>query len=54
MKIGDYNESLVIAKDSTGKLWATWMQDNRIYVNRTTGDDHSWGTPFPRLSPQRT
>ncbi|MEP6639748.1 MAG: PKD domain-containing protein [Chloroflexota bacterium] len=40
-------ETLVIDKDSTGKLWATWQQNNRIYVNRTlNGDDHTWGTPF--------
>ncbi|MGH3026925.1 MAG: PKD domain-containing protein [Gaiellaceae bacterium] len=39
-------ETLVIDKDSTGKLWATWMQDNRIYVNRTLGDDRTWGVPF--------
>ena len=38
---------LVIDKDSTGKLWATWQQNNTIYVNRTlNGDDHTWGTPF--------
>jgi PKD repeat protein len=39
-------ETLVIDKDSTGKLWATWQQDNEIYVNRTVGDDRTWGTPF--------
>jgi hypothetical protein len=39
-------ETLVIAKDSTGKLWATWQQDNRIYVNATSGDDRLWGVPF--------
>lgn len=39
-------ETLVIDKDSTGKLWATWMQNNQIYVNRTVGDDHTWGAPF--------
>jgi PKD repeat protein len=40
-------ETLVIEKDSTGKLWATWQQDNRIYLNRTiNGDDRQWGTPF--------
>lgn len=39
-------ETLVIDKDSTGKLWATWAQDNRIYVNRTVGDDLTWGEPF--------
>jgi PKD repeat protein len=45
-------ETLVIAKDSTGKLWATWQQDNKIYLNRTTnGDDHLWGTPFALPNP---
>jgi PKD repeat protein len=40
-------ETLVIDKDSTGTIWATWQQNNRIYVNRTLkGDDHTWGTPF--------
>jgi PKD repeat protein len=39
-------ETLVIDKDSTGKLWATWQQGNQIYVNATQGDDLSWGTPF--------
>jgi hypothetical protein len=39
-------ETLAIDKDSTGKLWATWQQDNKIYVNRTVGDDRTWGTPF--------
>ena len=40
-------ETLVIDKDSTGKLWATWQQGNKIYLNRTmNGDDHVWGTPF--------
>ena len=41
-------ETLVIDKDSTGKLWATWQQGNKIYLNRTlNGDDRVWGTPFP-------
>ena len=46
--INDYKtETLVIDRDSTGKLWATWQQDNQIYVNRTVnGDDRTWGTPF--------
>lgn len=46
-RINNYaTETLVIAKDSTGKLWATWQQDNQIYVNATTGADHLWGIPF--------
>ena len=40
------SETLVIDKDSTGKLWATWEQGGRIWVNRTTGSDDTWGTPF--------
>ena len=43
-------ETLVIAKDSTGQLWATWRQGTDIMVNRTTCiltcDDTAWGTPF--------
>jgi PKD repeat protein len=39
-------ETLVIDKDSTGKLWATWPQDGTIYMNRTVADDLNWGTPF--------
>jgi hypothetical protein len=40
------SEALVIDKDSTGKLWATWEQGGQVFVNRTTGGDASWGTPF--------
>jgi PKD repeat protein len=39
-------ESLVIAKDSTGRLWATWNQGTTIMVNRSTIGGTSWGTPF--------
>jgi PKD repeat protein len=45
-------ETLVIDKDSTTKIWATWQQGNKIYLNRTTnGDDHLWGTPFALSNP---
>jgi PKD repeat protein len=53
-QINNYKtETLTIDRDSTGRLWATWQQDNRIYVNRTTGSDAGWGTPFllPTASP---
>jgi hypothetical protein len=40
------SETLVIDKDSTGALWATWAQDNRVYVARTLGDDRIWSPPF--------
>jgi PKD repeat protein len=43
-------ETLVIAKDSTGKLWATWQQGGKIWVNRTlcipVCNDAAWGTAF--------
>jgi len=40
-------ETLVIDKDSTGTLWATWTQGSRIYVNHSVGgSDASWGTPY--------
>jgi hypothetical protein len=40
-------ETLVIDKDSTGTLWATWVQQGHVYVNRSLGDDRVWGDPFP-------
>ncbi|MGZ9275854.1 MAG: CBM96 family carbohydrate-binding protein, partial [Candidatus Limnocylindrales bacterium] len=40
------SETLVIAKDSTGQLWATWERGSTIWVNRTTSGDSTWGTPF--------
>jgi PKD repeat protein len=43
-------ETLVIAKDSTGQLWATWQQGGKIWVNSTlctpACNDASWGTSF--------
>ena len=46
------SEALVLEKDSTGKLWATWVRDSQVWVNRTLGDDASWGTPFVLPLPQ--
>src|SRR6476660_8050531 len=40
-------ETLVIDKDSTGTLWATWTQGSRVFVNHSVGgNDATWGTPF--------
>lgn len=39
-------ETLSIDKDSTGRVWATWQQGNRIYLNVTGTDGATWGTPF--------
>jgi hypothetical protein len=47
VQINQYStETLTIDKDSTGVLWATWAQGSKIYVNKTTGGDATWGTPF--------
>ncbi|WP_311261863.1 hypothetical protein [Pseudarthrobacter sp. BRE9] len=39
-------EVLTIDKDSTGRIWATWQQGNKIYLNATATDGKTWGTPF--------
>ncbi len=39
-------ETLVLAKDSTGKLWVTWTEGGKVKVNRSLGNDLTWGTPF--------
>ncbi|HEY7449040.1 MAG TPA: choice-of-anchor D domain-containing protein [Vicinamibacterales bacterium] len=40
-------ESLTIAKDSTGQLWATWVQNQQVMVSHTlNGNDATWGAPF--------
>ena len=39
-------EAIVLDKDTTGKLWVTYTRNKQVYVNRTTGDDRTWGTPF--------
>jgi hypothetical protein len=39
-------ETVVIDKDSRGRIWATWEYAQRIWVNRTVGDDRTWGVPF--------
>jgi hypothetical protein len=39
-------ETLAFDKDSTGQLWITYTQGSKVYVNRSTGGDATWGTPF--------
>ncbi|MGH3035466.1 MAG: DUF7594 domain-containing protein [Gaiellaceae bacterium] len=43
-------ETLVIDRDSTGQLWATWVQGGKVWVNASvcnpTCNDASWGTAF--------
>lgn len=39
-------ETLVLVKDSTGQLWATWTKSGKVWINRTLGNDLTWGNPF--------
>jgi uncharacterized repeat protein (TIGR02543 family) len=39
-------EALVIDKDSLGRLWATWTQSSKVYLNHSLNDDLTWRTPF--------
>jgi IPT/TIG domain-containing protein/flagellar hook capping protein FlgD len=43
---GSKSETLVLDKDSSGKLWTTWVEGGKVKVNRTVGNDQVWGTPF--------
>ncbi|MGH7492996.1 MAG: InlB B-repeat-containing protein [bacterium] len=43
---GSISETLVLAKDSAGKLWVTWTEGGKVKVNRSLGDDLTWGAPF--------
>jgi hypothetical protein len=40
-------ETLVIDKDSTESVWATWAQGSKVMVSHSiAGDDLSWVTPY--------
>jgi hypothetical protein len=40
LQINDYStETLTIDKDSSGALWATWVQESSVYVDSTVGGD---------------
>jgi Bacterial Ig-like domain len=39
-------EAIVLDKDTTGKLWVTYTQNSKVYVNRSLSSQQSWGTPF--------
>lgn len=39
------SETLTLDRDATGRLWATWTQDRRVYVS-TASASGQWGTPF--------
>jgi hypothetical protein len=39
-------ETIVIDKDTTGQLWITYTQSNKVWINRSTTNDTTWGAPF--------
>jgi hypothetical protein len=39
-------ETIVIDKDSTGRLWVTYTQSNKVWVNHSTIADNVWTQPF--------
>ncbi len=45
--IGGFStESMVIDKDSTGTVWAAWIQSQRVFISHTlNGDDQVWTPP---------
>lgn len=50
IRMGIQSETLVIAKDSDGTLWATWTLQsgtgqNTVYMNHTIGSDAAWSDP---------
>jgi PKD repeat protein len=41
------SETLVLERDSTGTLWATWTAGSRVWVTHTVGgDDAAWAAPY--------
>ena len=40
------SESITIAKDSTGKLWATFTRQNKVWVTHSTTSDTTWTAAF--------
>lgn len=48
LAIGDSStESAMIEKDSTGRLWAVWKQDLRVYYAYSLGSEALWSVPAP-------
>lgn len=44
---GGISETLVIEKDSSGQLWVTYVENNKVMINHSNGADNLWGTPYP-------
>jgi hypothetical protein len=39
-------ETIVIDKDTTGRLWVTFAQLGKIYISHSLGSDQQWAAPF--------
>jgi hypothetical protein len=42
---GGKGETLVLAKDTTGTLWVTYVENKTVMVNHSVGDDRTWAGP---------
>jgi PKD repeat protein len=40
------SETLVIEKDSSGTLWATWTQAKHVFIAHSVGNDATWSPPI--------
>ncbi len=40
------SETLVIDREPSGRLWATWVQGGQVMVTHTTTADTAWSAPF--------
>jgi hypothetical protein len=40
------SEALVLAKDSTGRLWVTYVESSKVMVNHSLGSDTAWVVPY--------
>src|SRR5207248_3611526 len=47
-------ETIVIAEDTRGRIWATWQQDDRIMVAHTVRRDRGWAVAVLPFSQDRT
>jgi len=39
-------EAVVLEKDSTGRLWVTYVESNKVMINHSLSNDLTWGDPF--------
>ncbi len=47
-------ESVVLAKDGTGRLWITYTENQKVWVAHSTTGDASWSAPYVLPAPGAT